>query len=425
MQLVHHSEWKSRRKFLCGSTIELPNNSIIIKPCEVNRKMLDVDAMLYSISKYTAHYRSTTLPDTYTGSIVRIYTDDVHAGYVRLIREKDNTELQLSDLHSMIGDVTQHGPAILKNYLRTKYYPSNDIEKRKFIMFIDLVFALHSPYWPVEAAEWITRRRPSGFPSKSVIKRVVRYGCDFVQASHKPIQPGANDWRFSFSKAELLIIKTWRIAQRIIYRTLWVLNKKMASDRLCSYYFKTLMFWACEEKPTQFWRNESFVPSVCELLIEMMKWVKIKFCANYFIPGNNMMDHLIDTDLSYEIDTLWKTSQSFQLISDIIMTCCECEIFSYKCMIRIESLTWINRVFVINWRVDNDIDNYTDLCNTNSITPFQNALYAELSDIYRGLCFQQKSANCLIVSDRHTSVSWSVNVICYSLSICLHHMKEH
>jgi len=78
------------------------------------------------------------------------------------------------------------------------------------------------------------------------------------------------------------------------------------------------MFWACEEKPTQFWRYDLSVQPVCELLIEMIKWVKLKFCANYFIPDNNMMDHLIDTDLSYAIEALWRTSLSYQIISDVI-----------------------------------------------------------------------------------------------------------
>ena len=69
------------------------------------------------------------------------------------------------------------------------------------------------------------------------------------------------------------------------------------------------MFWACEEEPAQFWRDDLLVQSVCELLIEMLKCLKSKCHLNNFIPGSNIMDHLIDTDLSDEIDTLWETSQ--------------------------------------------------------------------------------------------------------------------
>ena len=69
------------------------------------------------------------------------------------------------------------------------------------------------------------------------------------------------------------------------------------------------MFWACEEKSAQFWHKDVLVQSVCELLIEMMKWVNSKFYMICFIPDNNMMEHLIDTDLSNEIYILWKTGQ--------------------------------------------------------------------------------------------------------------------
>jgi len=139
---------------------------------------------------------------------------------------------------------------------------------------------IYSPYWPAEATEWITRRRTQDFPSKHVIKKIVRYGCDFVQVSNKLSKPYTNEWRFSFSKAELLIANSWTVSQRIVYSTLWVFNKRIASSKLCTYYFKTLMFWACEEKPNQFWHDDLLIQSVCELLIEMIKWVKLKFCAN-------------------------------------------------------------------------------------------------------------------------------------------------
>jgi len=181
------------------------------------------------------------LPQTYTGSVVRIYTDDIHTGYVRLIREKNNTELQLSDLYPLTGE-TRHGPAFSSDsktaILENKYSLSNasvDIARSQTITItsFDHVYAVHSPYWPVEAAEWITRRRPHDFPSKSVIKQVVRYGCDFVQVSHSRLS-NDNDWRFSFSCAELFIIKSWSTSQRIVYTSLWVLNKRIGSRTLCT-----------------------------------------------------------------------------------------------------------------------------------------------------------------------------------------------
>ena len=159
-----------------------------------------------------------------------------------------------------------------------------------------------------------------------------------------------------------------------------------------------------EEKPAQFWRDDLLVQSVCELLIEMMKWVKSKFCVNYFIPGNNMMDHLIDTDLSDEIDALWRTSQSKQLIYEAANTCQTCELFDTSITCHIELPAWIKRAFVIYEWINTDKDNFTHLFSTDLTEDLQKALHAELSHLYKGICLQQKSVSCINVSDKYNYI---------------------
>jgi len=68
--------------------------------------MLDINRMIYNTNSNALH-RSAIFPETYTVSVLRIYTNDVHTGYVRLIREKDDTEQRLSDLHTLT-DETMH-----------------------------------------------------------------------------------------------------------------------------------------------------------------------------------------------------------------------------------------------------------------------------------------------------------------------------
>ena len=76
----------------------------------------------------------------------------------------------------------------------------------------------------------------------------------------------------SFSMAELIIIRSWTSSQRIAYRALRLLYKKHADTIaksgqnketvLCTYYFKTLMLWACEERPAEFWAEHLLVDSI-------------------------------------------------------------------------------------------------------------------------------------------------------------------
>jgi len=79
IQIFNHSQWASKRTLVCGSCVEIPLYSDIREMFRVNEDMLDIDQMHYSTYHFAAN-RSVNLPETYTGSIIRIYTDDVHTG---------------------------------------------------------------------------------------------------------------------------------------------------------------------------------------------------------------------------------------------------------------------------------------------------------------------------------------------------------
>ena len=87
---------------------------------------------------------------------------------MRLVREEDNTKLQLSDLCTINSDETRHRSDILLDgkqcILANKYTLTNEIDdaagSEEFsTSCVDGVYAAHSPYWPLEATEWITRKR--------------------------------------------------------------------------------------------------------------------------------------------------------------------------------------------------------------------------------------------------------------------------
>src|SRR6202000_3189334 len=120
------------------------------------------------------------------------------------------------------------------------------------------------------ASEWINRKRKGDLLSKSVIKKVVRYGCDFVHVAHEhsASRYRGNEWRISFSIAELIIVTSWTRIQRIIFRTLRVLIKHFQSDKsqLKSYHIKTLMLWYCENKLNVTWNSVPLLQIVQDLI---------------------------------------------------------------------------------------------------------------------------------------------------------------
>ena len=90
---------------------------------------------------------------------------------------------------------------------------------------------------------------------------------------------------------------------------------------LCIYYFKTLMLWACEERAEEFWSEHSLVNAVYTLLIQMTEWLTLKHCPNYFIPANNMLDQLADTDLFSNINALKENILKLNVLVSLITTC--------------------------------------------------------------------------------------------------------
>src|SRR5262249_775063 len=153
-----------------------------------------------------------------------------------------------------------------------------------------------------------------GFPTKNCAQIISSYGCDFVNVSHKlsryttASKRYPTEWRFSFSVAEVIIVCQWTWEKRVVYRMLRLIGKMIKQKNndsvLCTYYFKTLMLWACEQKLAEFWLSTDRCDIVEELLLVMIQCLINRHCPNYFIPENNMMDHLVDIDVSCDVDLL-------------------------------------------------------------------------------------------------------------------------
>ena len=109
-------------------------------------------------------------------------------------------------------------------------------------------------------------------------------GCDFVYTAHadaRPAKPQQNfQFRFSFSRAAVILLNSWSPEQQFVHhmlrfllkRELWDTTKPTTElqpsvdEAVCSYHIQTLMLWACEEKPAAWWNPSSLVAVCSELL---------------------------------------------------------------------------------------------------------------------------------------------------------------
>lgn len=174
----------------------------------------------------------------------------------------------------------------------------------------DLVPAIRCPVWPDEAAEWIARERPNGWPSKSLVTRCQKAGCHLVSAAHK-FSP-QNEFRISFSLAETLLLNNWEYTQTHIYivlkRIKSLIEQRLVTEAgfskddliLKSYHLKTLMLWHCEDKKPEFWKIENVFKAASYLVLKLVGWLIERRCDNYFIRTNNMFDHIPDHNPIWE-----------------------------------------------------------------------------------------------------------------------------
>jgi len=310
---VRTGQRRSKRWFQTGSSAELGWTQIgLLQADGIDQ---DYDYMCCDTSLVGWPANSSNLKP-FMGRYIEVSTDDVPVGYAKLKLINNRTgSKQSQPVHKgysklrrlVIGE--RHGPAFNSNifYLHTfcvEFWKHKLHAKRVDLrheititpnLTLDVVHAIQCPYWPVEADEWITRPRLFGFPSPELVDEITRYGFHLVCVQETNDEPEHNVWRYSFSHAEFVLIRSWSERQRAVYSALKTLYKKMDQKSkfigLCSYFFKTLMLWAYEENPVEFWQDNSLENVVVQMLLVAVDRLRGDvFCPNYFIRKSNILN---------------------------------------------------------------------------------------------------------------------------------------
>ena len=150
------------------------------------------------------------------------------------------------------GNSLAHGPALLIN-------DEGEGKRREAKVFHDFVCCLRVVSWPILAQDWVYRKRFNGWPAVSTIKRIVSNGCHVVPIGVPNKTGRGPEWRLSFSTAEIELAHSLSESMVSVYGLFKYLMKNEITKQLeiKSYYLKNLFFWACEEKPSDFWKPEN------------------------------------------------------------------------------------------------------------------------------------------------------------------------
>jgi len=276
------------RAFFAGSSSEIPAAYFLTKPT-------DFDLMMYR-TDVCAVPKNAQPPRNFRGEVLTIDSQGLSAGFVRLkphkLRNGGSDCDQDYQKHLQTFDYDNvNGPAV-----------TTDVGWSAFTF--DKAYSVRCPYWPPEAQEWQTRYRRHGWPSKYLINQIVNEGCFLVGKSH-PTCPDDDDtqWRYSFSKAEMRLVASWTDSQMYVYHVLRMIKSEFVKEGddkkktgICTYHFKTQMFWACEEKPAEFWEDCNLLTCICELLKDMEQRFTSGDFPNYFLPDCNIIDGIFIED---------------------------------------------------------------------------------------------------------------------------------
>ena len=163
----------------------------------------------------------------------------------------------------------------------------------------DIVHSIRCQNWPPIAEPWKLRKRTYQWPSSATISEVLHNGCDLVAVAHRDFPENLFQWRLSFSRAEVTLIRSWTPIQQILYHMLRYFAKQQLCRKdykgenqiFCMFHLKTLMLWACELKSSYWWKSNCVLGLCSQLLGTLKKWIGKKYCPHYFIPQWNLFDY--------------------------------------------------------------------------------------------------------------------------------------
>ena len=279
----------------------------------------DIDVMFHLSTQLAiprGHPPPTRLPDEFHNYVKVVEIIDSHIpGYVYLeirylltecLDDNKYTAVEYDERMCLsncfyVGDEGNiHGPAFVSPGIQTNSISSGDI-----------VRCVRCLVWPPQAVHWPTRHRNHGWPDSATVDRIVSTRCDVVGVAYRQCREhnwmGKNQWRLSFSRAEIVLINSWMPVQQIVYHLLRHFTKTepltgsadiSKAGTLSNYHIKTLMLWACELKPRRWWTDDLNLVGICvELLHVLADWLSKPECPHYFIYKCNII-----IDSSFELE---------------------------------------------------------------------------------------------------------------------------
>ncbi|XP_066936982.1 cyclic GMP-AMP synthase-like receptor 2 isoform X2 [Clytia hemisphaerica] len=199
---------------------------------------------------------------------------------------------------TVVLKVSRKGPAIR---IKTHMHRSS--------FLVDITFSIKAKKWPTNS-DWLTRTRK--WPCSDFVEKIVQEGFHLVPKSH-PKDKKETTWRFSFSKAEVTLLNEIQPTARICFVCLKIIVKDFlipCSDKLSTYYFKSIFMHVLEKTEPSFWRENDIEDCFYWLFKHVSEAVKSKQCPHFWLNEINFFEELTDRDVNKLLKLLTKIKQN-------------------------------------------------------------------------------------------------------------------
>ena len=290
--------------------IQDPDNVTISGPASAAQRNINKTIVsllkIYFPSLKIVEYNALSLNDivkTEDNSFINV-SEDLQELFFKTF-PRDDKKINTFYLHQLIVQLTRKGMnedgmiQLLNLIQKTGYIPYAYINEFGYL-YSDHVPSIHLGFWPDIASDWLSREQRC-WPNKEIVERIISNGCHIVPKS--PRGESNNEWRISFSAAELELSQTLTQFQRkcflvakLIY---YLVIKRIDPDVFASYFLKTVMFKLLEKQPCFFWKNSSLTEVVQILFNDLSCCFEKRVLTSFFAKDLNLLERIESDKLRF------------------------------------------------------------------------------------------------------------------------------
>ena len=173
---------------------------------------------------------------------------------------------------------------------------------------IDMVFCLPYPRrkdsttnelisWPSIADEWLTRERPSDWPSRTLIEEIKQDGCTLIPKGSTGSSMEDFEWRISFTGDLKLARNLSRVQRELMHIIKATISEPdrgsivldLVTD-IESFQFLNLLYQESEHINQKFWIPENIAKMLFHLLDKYLEYFQQGHLNHYFIKTRNIFE---------------------------------------------------------------------------------------------------------------------------------------